>query len=118
MPSVQLFMPAILECAPVDEITRIPQSDDNHPAPVFLKFECGYVPTGVFCGLVTRIVTKEMGTKNKHVKRNKVSFLVGRLHLVTLISHDTCYEIRVERKGITTHLHELCSQTSLTVSTY
>ena len=123
MPSTQLFMPAILECAPVDEITRIPQSDDNHPAPVFLKFKCGYVPTGVFCGLVTRIVSKgpseilgkKWELKNNHVKRNEVSFLVGGLNLVTLISHDTCYEIRVERKGITTHLHELCSQTLITV---
>ena len=121
--SVQLFMPAILECAPFEELSSLPPTDANRPAPIFLKFESGYVPTGVFCGLVTRIVSKgpskifgeKWELKNDHVKRNKVSFLVGGLHVVTLIAHDTSYEIRVERKGISTHLHDLCSQVLITV---
>ena len=122
-PSVQLFMPAILECATFEELTSLPPTDANHPAPIFLKFESGYVPTGVFCGLVTHIVSKgpskifgeKWELKNDHVKRNKVSFFLGGLHVVTLIAHDTSYEIRVERKGISTHLHDLCSQVLITV---
>ena len=122
-PSVHLFMPAILECAPFEELSSLPPTDANHPAPIFIKFESGYVPTGVFCGLVTRIVSKgpseilgeKWELKNDHVKRNKISFLVGGLHIVTLVSHDTCYEIRIERKGTSTHLHDLCSQVLITV---
>ena len=117
-PSIQLFMPAILECASIEELSTPPQLDSNHPASILLQFEFGYVPTGVFCSLVTHIVTngplKILGEKwelrNDYVKRNKVSFYIGELHIVTLLSHDTCYEIRVERRGTSIPLHELCSQ--------
>ena len=81
------------------------------------------MPTGVFCGLVTRIVSQGpsniLGEKwelrNEYVKRNKVSFLVGGLNLTTLISHDTHYEIRIERRGTYTSLNNLCSQVLTTI---
>ena len=122
-PSVRLFMPAILEFSTEQELGSPPQTDSDHPAPMFLVFKCGYVPTGVFCGLVTRIVSQgplnifgeKWELKNDHVKRNKVSFLVGGLNLVTLISHDTHYEIRIERRATSTSLSNLCSQVLTTI---
>ena len=115
-PSVLLFMPAMLDCV---EIKQAPQPNTNNPAPILIRFEFGYVPTGVFCGLITKIATegkaKILGEswklKNDQVKRiTKVSFLLGGLHVITLISHSTCYEIRIERKGTSISLVNLCSQ--------
>ena len=122
-PSIQLFMPAILECASEKELSNPPVTDENHPAPIFLKFKFGYIPTGVFCCLVTRIVTKGAEKifgelwelKKDNVKRNFISFYLSELHYVSLISHDTCYEIRVERRGTTISLHDLCSQVLTTI---
>ena len=117
-PSILLFMPAILDRVPIEEIAKPPTPDSNHPEAVFLRFICGYVPTGVFCGLVTRIVSwgpaKILGEKwelkSDQVKQNILSFYIGGLHNVTLILHDTCYEIRVERKSVSITLNDLCSQ--------
>ncbi len=114
-PSVLLFMPAMLDCV---EIKKAPQPNENNPSPILIRFEFGYVPTGVFCGLITKIATegktKILGEswklKNDEVKRNRVSFLLGGLHVITLISHSTCYEIRIERKGTSIYLTRLCSQ--------
>ncbi len=95
------------------------QTQTIPPAPILIQFELGYVPTGVFCGLITKIATegkaKILGEswklKNDQVKRiTKVSFLLGGLHVITLISHSTCYEIRIERKGTSISLVNLCSQ--------
>ena len=122
-PSTQLFMPAILECASKEELSNPPETDANHPAPIFLKFKSGYVPTGVFCSLVTRIVTKGAERifgklwelKKDHVKRNSISFYLSEVHYVSLTSHDTCYEIRVERRGTSISLHDLCLQVLVTI---
>ena len=114
-PSVLLFMPAMLDCV---QIEKEPQPNENNPAPILIRFEFGYVPTGVFCGLITKLATKGKANilgeswklKNDQVKRNRVSFLLGGLHVITLISHSTCYEIRIKRMGQSISLASLCSQ--------
>ena len=110
------FMPASLECALPDKLIDAPQSDDNNPEPVYITFSCGYAPTGTFCGLITRLVsvgpngilgmTWELAEEDP--KRNCVSFYVAKTNKVTLISHKTCFEIRVTRNTQQTSLHDLC----------
>ena len=111
------LLPAILPCATKEELTQPPQPDDNNPAPILITFERGYVPTGVFCGLITQLVSRGPGgilgitweLEEKCVKRNQISFNVDSVHLVTLLSHERCYEIRVTRSDDSLSLHELCT---------
>ena len=112
------FMPAMLECASPEELTQPPKPDANNPEPLFICFSCGYVPTGVFCGMVTRLVSmstegKILGLKwklkQKTVKQNFISFLVQNVNVVTLLSHERCYEIRGNRRQDSITLHDLCT---------
>ena len=114
---ITYLMPAVLECATQDELSTPTSPDDNNPEPLFIAFSCGYVPTGTFCGLITRLVslgpTKIFGLTWKlveeGVKRNCISFYIATSNIVTLIAHERCYEIRVTRKTPQITLHELCS---------
>ena len=116
---VTYLMPAILDCASQDELTNPPQADTNNPEPLHITFSFGYVPTGVFCGMIARLVSQgphgilglTWELMEDAVKQNYVSFYVDYVHKVTLISHDRSYEIRVERNAeqIDFSLHDLCS---------
>ncbi|XP_064391858.1 uncharacterized protein LOC135339631 isoform X4 [Halichondria panicea] len=111
------LMPAILECASQDELTNPPPPDANNPEPLLITFSCGYVPTGAFCGLITRLVSRGphgiLGLTwelvEDGVKRNYVSFLVAKSNRLTLLAHDQCYEIRVVRHPGRMSLHDLCT---------
>ena len=114
---VTYFMPAVLDCATPDELTTAPPPDINNPEPLLITFSCGYVPTGTFCGLITRLVS--LGPSGilgmtwelveEGVKRNIVSFHVAKSNKVTLIARESYYEIRVLRKLFEVSLHDLCS---------
>ena len=114
---ITYLMPAVLECASQEELANPPPPDTNNPEPLHITFSFGYVPTGVFCGLITRLVSqgphKILGFKWKlvedSVKRNCVSFYVDGIHKVTLLSHEKSYEIRVSREDPESSLHDLCA---------
>ena len=115
------FMPAILECASQDELTNPPPPDANNPEPLLITFSCGYVPTGIFCGLITRLVSQgphgifrlKWKLMEDGVKRNCVSFSVTTSNKVTLLAHDRCYEIQVVRhRNGKMNLHDLCTYVS------
>ncbi|XP_064387346.1 uncharacterized protein LOC135335731 [Halichondria panicea] len=113
---ITYLMPAILKCASQEELTNPPQPDTNNPEPLHITFSFGYVPTGVFCGLITRLVSQGphgiLGLTwelvEDGVKRNCVSFSVDDVHTVTLLSHEKSYEIRISRDDPDTSLHDLC----------
>ncbi|XP_064407459.1 uncharacterized protein LOC135352216 isoform X2 [Halichondria panicea] len=113
---ITYLMPAILDCASQKELTKPPQPDTNNPEPLHITFSFGYVPTGVFCGLITRLVSQGphgiLGLTwelvEHGVKRNCVSFSVDDVHTVTLLSHEKSYEIRISRDDPDTSLHDLC----------
>ena len=87
------FMPDVLECATLEELTTPPPPDANNPEPVLITFTCGYVPTRSFCGLITRLVSLgaegilglERDFIEKGVKGNCVSFYVDYVHHITLM---------------------------------
>ena len=113
---ITYFMPAVLDSATQDELARLPLVDTN-PEPLFITFNCGYVPTGSFCGLITRLVSlgpqKIFGLTweliEEGVKRNLVSFSVDGAHTVTLLCHIKSYEVRVVLGDQLTSLHDLCT---------
>ncbi|XP_064391884.1 uncharacterized protein LOC135339638 isoform X9 [Halichondria panicea] len=117
---ITYLMPAILECASQDELTNPPPPDANNPEPLLITFSCGYVPTGTFCGLMTRLVSQgphkilgltwKLELVENVVKRNIVSFLVAKSNKVTILAHNRCYEIRVVRHPDgRISLHDLCT---------
>ena len=114
---ITYLMPAILNCASQDELTNPPQPDTNNPEPLHITFSFGYVPTGVFCGLITRLVSQGphgiLGLTwelvEDGVKRNYVEFLVAKSNKITLLAHARCYEIRVVRRLRKVSLHDLCT---------
>ena len=114
---ITYLMPAVLECATLDELTTPPPPDADNPEPLLITFKCGYVPTGTFCGLITQLVSRGpdgildfvWDLVEDGVKRNLISFYVDYVNKVTLICHDRCYEIRVTRDDPEISLHELCA---------
>ena len=114
---ITYLMPAVLECAPQDELTTPPLPDDNNPEPILITFKCGFVPTGTFCGLITQLVSRGpdgildfvWDLVEDGVKRNYISFYVDYVNKVTLICHDICYEVRVSRDDPDIPLQELCA---------
>ncbi len=114
---ITYLMPVMLDCASQDELTSPPQPDANNPQPLHITFSFGYVPTGVFCGLITALVSRGpqgiLGLTwelvEDGVKRNCVSFLVDNCNIITLLAHAKSYEIRVVRNHSQISLHDLCT---------
>ena len=111
------FIPALLVSASPVELTASPQPEDSHPEPLCITFTCGYIPTGLFCGLINRLVS--IGLKGilglrwelveEDIKQNCISFCVANASQVTLISHKNCYEVRVTHRDSKISKHDLCS---------
>ena len=117
------FMPAILECASKEELSNAPAIDSNTPSPIKITFESGYVPIGVFCAMISKLVSEgqkgilglKWNLRESCVKRNLVSFNVNSAkHHITLVAHADCYEIRITRK-YSCDMHDLCSYVLATV---
>ena len=117
MPQTTYLMPAVLECASPDELLRTSPVDANNPEPLFITFKYKYVPTGAFCGLITKLVSLgpnkilglEWQLKQTSVKRNRIAFLVDNVHTVTLLCHESSYEIQVSKNDPKTSLHDICT---------
>ncbi|XP_064407413.1 uncharacterized protein LOC135352129 isoform X6 [Halichondria panicea] len=116
------FIPAILQCASRKELTKSPPTGIDTPSPIKVTFDPQYVPIGVFCAMISELVSR--GSKGKgilgmtwklatdtSVKRNLVSFHIDESakHFVTLIAHVDSYEIRIIRQNRNHTMHELCS---------
>ncbi len=114
------FIPAILKCASREELTKPPPTGIDTPSPIKITFKPQYVPIGVFCAMISELVSRgstgilgmtwKLATDTS-VKRNLVSFHIDESakHFVTLIAHVDCYEIRIIRQDRDHTMHELCS---------
>ncbi len=117
------FMPAILECASKEELSNSPTIDSNTPSPIKITFKSGYVPIGVFCAMISKLVSEgqkgilglKWDLRESRVMRNLVSFEVDSAkHHITLVAHANCYEIRIKRHE-DCDMHDLCSYVLTTV---
>ena len=97
------FMPCVLRNATADEL-KVARSDSD-PAPLMLRYECGYVPFGVFPAMITNLFSRqeelgwEMIDEGGVLRKNKVQFSVGRdCDMVTLISRSRYFEITITRQ--------------------
>ena len=101
--NLSYFMPCVLPNATADEL-QVARSDSD-PAPLMLRYECGYVPFGVFPAMVTNLFSRqkelgwEMIDEGGVLRKNKVQFSVGRdCDMVTLISRPRYFEIMITRQ--------------------
>ena len=114
------LMPCLLKSATNEELDDIhPRRGSNplHPAPLMIRYECGFVPLGVFPALIARLVGqswplgKEWMLDNTLIRKNKVTFIVRpNYDRVTLISRPRFYEVVVEEAyHKANHMHFFCT---------
>ena len=113
------FMPCVLKSARASELSVISCSDSD-PAPLILRYDCGYVPVGVFPSMITNLVSqqREGWEMIEHgLYKNKVQFRVGEdLDTLTLISHPRYFEIVVSRSSsFRTPTESLCARIRSTI---
>ena len=95
------FMPCVLRSATCAELLQVHSSPDI--APLMIRYECGYMPLGIFSSLIIGLVSQnendwELVEEDLH--RNKIEFQVGDDgDSVTLISRPTFMEIVVLRES-------------------
>ena len=96
------FMPCVLKSARASELS-VPSCSDSDPAPLILRYDCGYVPVGVFPSMMTNLVSQQReGWEmiEEGLYKNRVQFQVGEdLDTITLISHPRYFEIIVSRSS-------------------
>ena len=107
------FMPCVLKSARASEL-MIHSCGESDPAPLMLRYDCGYVPVGMFPSMITNLVSQKVGgwkMMEKDIRKNRVQFRVGEdCDTVTLISRPRYFEIAISRsKGFQTPTESLCS---------
>ena len=92
---ITYFMPSVLKSATPAELLDVCSSPDV--APLMFRYECGYMPLGVFSSLIIELVSQhhnDWRLIEENPRRNKIEFLVGDDYdTVTLISHPTFMEV-------------------------
>ena len=107
------FMPCVLKSARASEL-MIHSCGESDPPPLMLRYDCGYVPVGMFPSMITNLVSQKVGgwkMMEKDIRKNRVQFRVGEdCDTVTLISRPRYFEIAISRsKGFQTPTESLCS---------
>ena len=108
------FMPSVLLNATHEEMAK--WWDDTHkqvtPAPLFITYLCGFVPTGVFPAMIASLTAeRSLKLRVKGIRKNRVEFQFGRdFDTITLISQPTYYAVHISRRKHTkTPTHEVCA---------
>ena len=107
------FMPCVLKSARASLLSV--ERSRTDPAPLMLRYECGYVPVGVFPAMITNLVSQQMkGWKmiEEGIYKNRVQFFVGEDYdKVTLISRPRYFEIVITRSDelFLTPAHSVCA---------
>ena len=97
------FMPCVLKSARTEDLSVI--RSDSDPAPLMLRYQCGYVPVGVFPAVITNLVSKQRDISwemvEEGLRKNRVQFTVGKDYdTVTLISHPRFFKIVITRNEV------------------
>ena len=113
------FMPCVLKSARASELS-VPSWSDSDPAPLILRYDCGYIPVGVFPSMITNLVSQQQeGWKiiEEGLYKNRVQFQVGGDYdTVTLISHPRYFEIVISRnESFRTPTVSLCAHIRSTI---
>ena len=108
------FMPSVLVNATHEEMAS--WWDDTHkqvsPAPLFITYQCGFVPIGVFPAMIANLTAeRSLKLRVKGTRKNRVEFQFGHdFDTITLVSQPTYYAVHISRRKSTkTPTHEVCA---------
>ena len=114
-PKVAYFMPCVLENAVREELDKWWKTTSSplSPAPLFIRYECGFSLIGLFPAMIANLVgNKALQLIVDGIKKNRVQFtmLSGDYDTFTLISHPKYYAVHITRQSFArTPTHEVCS---------
>ena len=112
---VAYFMPCILQNAVREELDKWWETTSSplSPAPLFIRYECGFSLIGIFPAMIANLVSnKALQLIVDGIKKNRVQFQMsgGDYDRITLISHPKYYAVHITRKSFArTPTHEVCS---------
>ena len=108
------FMPSVLLNATHEEMAS--WWDDTHkqvsPAPLFITYQCGFVPIGVFPAMIANLTAeRSLKLRVEGIRKNRVQFQFGHdFNTITLVSQPTYYAVHISRqKSTKTPTHEVCA---------
>ena len=101
-PDKEVFlMPSLLKSALTVDLAA-PPSSESDPAPLMIRYDCGYVPLGLFPSLLANLLSqqlKDWEIIEEGLCKNRVQFYVGEDHdIVTLIAYPQYIEIAISRR--------------------
>ena len=114
-PKVAYFMPCVLQNAVREELDKWWKTTSSplSPAPLFIRYECGFSLIGIFPAMIANLVgNKALQLIVDGIKKNRVQFtmLSGDYDTFTLISQPKYYAIHITREPeAETPTHEVCS---------
>ena len=109
---VVYFMPCVLQNAPNKDLVF--QEDDSNsllPASLMIRYECGFVPLGLFPATIANLVGNDtLMMIIEGIKKNRIQFRYGvDRDTITLISRPHFYEVHITREATAkTETHEVC----------
>ena len=112
---VAYFMPCVLQNAVREEQDKWWETTSSplSPAPLFIRYECGFSLIGIFPAMIANLVgNKALQLIVDGIKKNRVQFQMsgGDYDRITLISHPKYYAVHITRKpGAEIPTHEVCS---------
>ena len=106
------FMPCVLKSARANEL-QVSHGDFDPPSLV-MRFDCGYVPMGLFPAMITNLVSQQWEDWRliqEGLRKNKVQFHVGEdFNTVSLLSHPCFFEISVSPREPSKSVESLCAR--------
>ena len=114
-PKVAYFMPCVLQNAVREELDKWWETTSSplSPAPLFIRYECGFSLIGIFPAMIANLVgNKALQLIVDGIKKNRVQFQMsgGDYDRITLISHPKYYAVHITRKSFARiPTHEVCS---------
>ena len=114
-PKVAYFMPCVLQNAVREEQDKWWETTSSllSPAPLFIRYECGFSLIGIFPAMIANLVcNKALQLIVDDIKKNRVQFQMsdGDYDRITLISHPKYYAVHITREPeAETPTHEVCS---------
>ena len=112
---VAYFMPCVLQNAVREELDKWWETTSSplSPAPLFIRYECGFSLIGIFPAMIANLVgNKALQLIVRGIKKNRVQFTIlsGDHDTFTLISHPKYYAVHITREPeAETPTHEVCS---------
>ena len=112
---VSYFMPCVLQNATREELDKwwLSNSSQLSPAPLFIRYKCGFSLIGIFPALIANLAGNEsLQLITKNIRKNRVQFTVigGDYDMFTLISQPKYYAVHITRESFAqSPTHDVCS---------